>query len=55
MPAPKLAELVQPDRCVLVTQECQGAVIGANPALPQLAEIAHRVAVPNIARLVTSI
>lgn len=47
-----LVELVDPAHSAIVTQECQGAVIGANPALPQLAEIAHRVAVPNIARLV---
>lgn len=47
-----LTRLVDPAHTAIVTQECQGAVIGANPALPQLAEIAHRVAVPNIARLV---
>ncbi len=47
-----LTELVDPAHTAIVTQECQGAVIGANAALPQLAEIAHRVAVPNIARLV---
>jgi biuret amidohydrolase len=47
-----LTQLVDPAHTAIVTQECQGAVIGANPALPQLAEIAHRVAVPNIARLV---
>jgi len=47
-----LTQLVDPAHTAIVTQECQGAVIGADPALPQLAEIAHRVAVPNIARLV---
>ena len=47
-----LTRLVDPAHTAIVTQECQGAVIGANPALPQLAEIAQRVAVPNIARLV---
>ncbi len=47
-----LTELVHPAHTAIVTQECQGAVIGANAALPQLAEIAHRLAVPNIARLV---
>src|SRR4051794_8208473 len=47
-----LRELIDPAHTAIVTQECQGAVIGANPALPQLAEIAHREAVPNIARLV---
>jgi nicotinamidase-related amidase len=47
-----LEDLAAAEHTAIVTQECQGAVIGANPALPQLAEIAHRVAVPNIARLV---
>ena len=47
-----LAELVDPAHTALVTQECQGAVIGADAALPQLAEAAHRQAVPNIVRLV---
>lgn len=47
-----LAELVDPAHTAIVTQECQGAVLGPDAALPQLAEIAHRRAVPNIARLV---
>ena len=47
-----LTELVDPAHTAIVTQECQGAVIGAHAALPLLAEIAHRQAVPNIARLV---
>jgi nicotinamidase-related amidase len=47
-----LTELIDPAHTVIVTQECQGAVLGPNAALPQLAEIAHREAVPNIARLV---
>jgi nicotinamidase-related amidase len=47
-----LTELIDPAHTAFVTQECQGGVIGANAALPRLAEIAHRVAVPNIARLV---
>jgi nicotinamidase-related amidase len=47
-----LRKLLDPAHTAIVTQECQGAVIGADPALPQLAEIAQRVAVPNIARLV---
>ena len=47
-----LRELIDPAHTAIVTQECQGAVIGANAALPVLAEIAHREAVPNIARLV---
>ncbi|MEI7594057.1 MAG: isochorismatase family protein [Actinomycetes bacterium] len=48
----ELKTLVDPVHTVFVTQECQGAVLGPNAALPQLAEIAHREAVPNIARLV---
>ncbi len=35
----------------IVTQECQGAVIGPNAGLAQLADEARRVALPNIARL----
>lgn len=46
-----LHELLDPAHTVLVTQECQGGVIGANPALPQLAEIARREMIPNAARL----
>jgi len=47
-----LTELVDPAHTAIVTQECQGAVVGTDAALPRLAEIAHRQAVPNIARLV---
>ncbi len=46
-----LNELVGAGHTALVTQECQGAVVGDQAALPQLAEIAQRVAVPNVARL----
>ena len=48
---PELTDLVQPGHTAIVTQECQGAVIGphAGPAL--LAEEARRVALPNIVRL----
>lgn len=35
-----LAALVDPTYCALVTQECQGGVIGERSALPQLAEAA---------------
>jgi nicotinamidase-related amidase len=48
---PSLAELAAPGRTAIVTQECQGAVIGPNAGLAQLAEEARRVALPNIARL----
>ena len=48
---PDLAELVAPDRTALVTQECQGAVMGPNAGLAVLAAEARREALPNIARL----
>jgi biuret amidohydrolase len=51
VPAPKLKDLIDPKTTALVTQECQGAVIGPNAGLPQLAEEAQREAVPNIARI----
>jgi biuret amidohydrolase len=43
--------LVAPEHTAIVTQECQGAVIGPNAALAVLAEEARRVALPNIVRL----
>jgi nicotinamidase-related amidase len=46
-----LADLTAPAHTAIVTQECQGAVIGPNAGLVQLAEEARRVALPNIARL----
>jgi nicotinamidase-related amidase len=46
-----LASLVDPAHTVLVTQECQNGVIGAEPALPQLAEVARREMIPNAGRL----
>ncbi|OBH75885.1 isochorismatase [Mycobacterium scrofulaceum] len=48
---PKLAEIAAPERTAIVTQECQGAVIGPNAGLAMLAEEARRVALPNIVRL----
>jgi nicotinamidase-related amidase len=47
-----LRALVASGHTAVVTQECQGATIGPDPALPQLAEVARRTALPNIARLV---
>lgn len=47
-----LAELVDPSHTVVVTQECQNGVIGAEPALPALAEVARVEMIPNAARLV---
>ncbi|MFE6862157.1 cysteine hydrolase [Nocardia sp. NPDC057668] len=46
-----LSELVDPGRTVLVTQECQGAVVGQDAGLAVLADEARREALPNIARL----
>jgi biuret amidohydrolase len=47
----KLSEIAAPEHTAIVTQECQGAVIGPDAGLKQLAEEARRVALPNIARL----
>ena len=46
-----LAALVAPDHTAIVTQECQGAVIGPHAGLAVLADEARRVALPNIVRL----
>jgi nicotinamidase-related amidase len=46
-----LAELAAPGHTAIVTQECQGAVVGPHAGLAVLAEEARRVALPNIARL----
>lgn len=52
MPPPRLTDLLPPATTALVTQECQGGVIGAQAALPMLAEEARREAIPNIVALV---
>ena len=46
-----LDDLAAPEHTAIVTQECQGAVIGPNAGLAVLAEEARRVALPNIVRL----
>jgi nicotinamidase-related amidase len=46
-----LAEIAAPEHTAIVTQECQGAVIGPHAGLALLAEEARRVALPNIVRL----
>lgn len=51
MPQPRLQDLLHPATTALVTQECQGGVIGPQAGLPMLAEEARREAIPNIARL----
>jgi nicotinamidase-related amidase len=48
---PDLAELAAPAHTAIVTQECQGAVIGPNAGLGVLAKEARREALPNIERL----
>lgn len=48
---PQLAEIVAPGHTAIVTQECQGAVIGPHAGLAMLATEARRVALPNIVRL----
>src|SRR5260370_8298354 len=46
-----LADIAAPALTAIVTQECQGAVVGPNAGLAVLAEEARREAVPNIERL----
>jgi biuret amidohydrolase len=46
-----LAQLAAPAKTAIVTQECQGAVMGPNAGLAVLAEEARREALPNIVRL----
>lgn len=48
---PVLAQLVAPGHTAVVTQECQGAVIGPDAGLALLAAEARRLALPNIVRL----
>jgi nicotinamidase-related amidase len=47
----ELAEIAAPEHTAIITQECQGAVIGPHAGLAVLAEEARRVALPNIVRL----
>ncbi|MFD4442042.1 cysteine hydrolase [Nocardia sp. NPDC058519] len=51
MSARPLAELVAPAHTAVITQECQGAVVGAAAGLPALAQEAGRTALPNIGAL----
>lgn len=46
-----LEDLAAPAHTAIVTQECQGAVIGPDAGLAALAEEARRAALPNIVRL----
>ena len=47
MAAPSLAELVDPAHTAVITSEVQNGVVGANSALPALAEAAR----PMVARV----
>jgi biuret amidohydrolase len=47
----QLGKIAAPEHTAIVTQECQGAVIGPHAGLALLAEEARRVALPNIVRL----
>jgi nicotinamidase-related amidase len=51
MPQPSLADLLDPLTTAVVTQECQGGVVGPDSGLPAIAAEAQREAIPNIARL----
>ncbi|CRZ15337.1 cysteine hydrolase family protein [Mycolicibacterium neworleansense] len=46
-----LPNLVAPEHTAIVTQECQGAVVGPDAGLAALADEARRQALPNISRL----
>jgi nicotinamidase-related amidase len=46
-----LADIAAPAHTAIVTQECQGAVVGPNAGLAVLAAEARREALPNIERL----
>ncbi|WP_329407779.1 cysteine hydrolase [Nocardia vinacea] len=46
-----LTDLVAPGHTALVTQECQGAVVGPDAGLAVLADEARREALPNIGKL----
>ncbi len=48
---PDLAGIAAPGHTAIVTQECQGAVVGLDAGLAVLAEEARREALPNIERL----
>lgn len=48
---PDLAEIAAPEHTAIVTQECQGAIMGPHAGLAMLADEARRVALPNIVRM----
>jgi biuret amidohydrolase len=51
MPQPALADLLDPTTTAVVTQECQGGVVGPGSGLPAIAAEAQREALPNIGQL----
>jgi nicotinamidase-related amidase len=50
-PAPLLSDLASPKHTAVLTQECQGGVVGPDAGLQLLGDEARREAIPNIARL----
>ncbi len=54
MPQPTLSDLLDPATTALVTQECQGGVIGPQAGLPMLADETRREAIPNIEKLLAA-
>ena len=48
---PSLTDLVLPERTAIVTQECQGAIVGPDAGLKALADVARARAIPNLARM----
>jgi biuret amidohydrolase len=52
---PKPAELVAPAHTAIVTQECQGAVIGPHAGLAVLAEEARHAVIANTLSLLATI
>lgn len=55
MPAPPLADLLDPARTAVVLQECQRGVLGDTPVFPALAQVAReRGVIDNIARLLVA-
>jgi nicotinamidase-related amidase len=51
VPAPDLAELLDPSHAALVTQECQNGVLDEHAVFPELAAAARESMIPNAARL----
>lgn len=52
MPAPRLADLVDPATTAVVTSECQRGVLGEDAIFPELAAVARDRMLPNVVRVV---